>query len=175
MNTTPDTRQLSLPLIVLLIGLFFVTPARAEADQDNGTQNISPKKQVQTECPVMVGNKIDPNIFTVYQDKKVFFCCEFCKKAFEKNPDKYLHRLPQFASVTADGHPGHKHPNGWGFLVHLIEPMGIITLSLVGLTVAMGLLRRRWNPRLMLKIHKTCGVLALATGATHAALVIFLH
>lgn len=123
----------------------------------------------------MVGNKINPQLYVMYQTKKVFFCCPQCKTAFEKNPQKYLHRLPQFTSVASDEHGDHEHHGLPGFLIHLIEPMGIITLLLVGLTVAMGILRRRWNPRLMLKIHKTCGVLALVAGATHAALVIFLH
>ncbi|MGA2914426.1 MAG: YHS domain-containing protein [Sedimentisphaerales bacterium] len=46
-------------------------------------------------CPVME-LPIDKNVFTVYQGKKVYFCCTDCKAAFEKNPEKYLSKLPQF-------------------------------------------------------------------------------
>ena len=50
----------------------------------------------QTICPVM-GDKIDKNIFVEYQGKKVYFCCPECKGKFEKEPEKYLSKLPQFA------------------------------------------------------------------------------
>jgi len=172
---TISNNRVSAILIVLLIGLFFVTSTGADTDNGHDAEITSPQQQIQTECPVMVGNKIDPNINTVYQGKKVLFCCQSCKTKFGKNPEKYLHRLPQFASVAMDGHAGHDHASARSFLLQLIIPMGIATLSLVGLTVAVGVFRRRWNPRLMLKIHKTCGVLALVVGASHAALVIFLH
>jgi len=49
----------------------------------------------QTICPVM-GGAIDKNVFTVYEGKKVYFCCPGCKPEFEKNPEKYLAELPQF-------------------------------------------------------------------------------
>ena len=51
----------------------------------------------QTMCPVMDGNKIDKNVFVGYKGKKVYFCCAQCKAAFEKEPEKYLAKLPQFA------------------------------------------------------------------------------
>jgi YHS domain-containing protein len=46
-------------------------------------------------CPVMEG-PIDKNIFVEYQGKKVYFCCEDCKAKFEKEPEKYVSKLPQF-------------------------------------------------------------------------------
>jgi YHS domain-containing protein len=50
----------------------------------------------QKTCPVM-GGATDKNIFTVYKGKKVYFCCPACKPVFEKNPEKYIDKLPQFA------------------------------------------------------------------------------
>jgi YHS domain-containing protein len=47
-------------------------------------------------CPVM-GNAIDKKIYTEYKGEKVYFCCPMCKPEFEKNPEKYLSKLPQFA------------------------------------------------------------------------------
>ena len=47
-------------------------------------------------CPVMKGQPIDKTIFVEYQGKKVYFCCESCKAAFEKEPEKYVKDLPQF-------------------------------------------------------------------------------
>lgn len=47
-------------------------------------------------CPVM-GNPIDKQFYTEYKGKKVYFCCPMCKPEFEKNPEKYIGKLPQFA------------------------------------------------------------------------------
>ena len=49
----------------------------------------------QTICPVMEG-AIDKAIFTEYEGKKVYFCCAGCKEKFEKEPEKYIAKLPQF-------------------------------------------------------------------------------
>lgn len=59
-------------------------------------------------------------------------------------------------------------------LIDLIVPLGITTLTLVSLTVILGL-SRRLKPRPILKVHKLCGLLALLAGATHATLVLWLH
>jgi YHS domain-containing protein len=47
-------------------------------------------------CPVM-GNPIDKKYYTEYKGKKVYFCCPMCKPEFDKNPEKYISKLPQFA------------------------------------------------------------------------------
>ncbi len=51
----------------------------------------------QTTCPILEGNKIDKNVFVEYKGKKVYFCCTACKSVFEKDPEKYIAKLPQFA------------------------------------------------------------------------------
>jgi Cu(I)/Ag(I) efflux system membrane fusion protein len=54
----------------------------------------------QTICPVM-GGKIDKDYFIEYEGKKVYFCCPGCEEEFNKDPQKYLDKLPQFTN--------HKH------------------------------------------------------------------
>ena len=49
----------------------------------------------QKTCPVMEGT-INKKLYTEYKGKKVYFCCAGCKTKFEKNPEKYLDKLPQF-------------------------------------------------------------------------------
>jgi YHS domain-containing protein len=49
----------------------------------------------QTMCPVM-GSPIDKSIFVEYKGKKVYFCCSMCPPEFQKNPEKYISKLPQF-------------------------------------------------------------------------------
>jgi YHS domain-containing protein len=66
------------------------TPPPAEA---NATAAAEIEQKI---CPVMEA-PLDKNVFTVYQGKKVYFCCGQCKAEFEKNPEKYLSKLPQFA------------------------------------------------------------------------------
>jgi YHS domain-containing protein len=60
---------------------------------------VQPVAQVageQTTCPVM-GGPIDKSIFVEYKGKKVYFCCNGCIAPFQKEPEKYIAKLPQFA------------------------------------------------------------------------------
>ena len=43
----------------------------------------------QTTCPVS-GKPINSAIYTDHQGERVYFCCNGCKSAFEKNPTEYL-------------------------------------------------------------------------------------
>lgn len=38
----------------------------------------------QTTCPIMKGNKIDKKIFSEFEGKKIYFCCDDCKTTFTK-------------------------------------------------------------------------------------------
>ena len=49
----------------------------------------------QTTCPVM-GGAINKALFTEYEGKKVYFCCDGCKEKFEEAPEQYIAKLPQF-------------------------------------------------------------------------------
>ncbi|NLD35301.1 MAG: YHS domain-containing protein [Desulfatiglans sp.] len=49
----------------------------------------------QTLCPVMDA-PINKEYFVEYKGKMVYFCCPGCEKQFLENPEKYLHKLPQF-------------------------------------------------------------------------------
>jgi YHS domain-containing protein len=49
----------------------------------------------QTKCPVS-DKPINPEHHLKYKGKEVYFCCPNCPKAFEKEPEKFLDKLPQF-------------------------------------------------------------------------------
>ncbi len=174
-------RSLVLPVCIVLV---LVVPVTVSSADENYSQTDSQSQDnvasPQTECPVMTGNKIDPGIYTDYQEERVFFCCQSCKASFAKDPEKYLSRLPQFASSQTDlGHDGHEddgHAHGIS-LFSLAKPTGILTLSLVAITVCLGSLRRlrRLKPRLLLKLHKISGLTALISGVIHASIVILTH
>ncbi len=63
------------------------------------TVGVTKDKQTQTAqqivCPV-AGGKINKDVFTAYQGKKVYFCCSGCMGTFKANPQKYFDKLPQF-------------------------------------------------------------------------------
>jgi YHS domain-containing protein len=88
-------------LAILIIGVVSVigckkqsSPSPAPAASESGAQPAAAVEQ--TICPVM-GGPVNKDIFVEYQGKKVYFCCEQCKAEFNKEPEKYLPKLPQFA------------------------------------------------------------------------------
>jgi YHS domain-containing protein len=87
---------------LVIIGVVFAggckkqaSPSPSAVDSVSQTQPAAAAAE-QTICPVM-GGPINKDVFAEYQGKKVYFCCEQCKADFEKNPEKYLAKLPQFA------------------------------------------------------------------------------
>ncbi len=70
-------------------------PAAPAATTQGQASTSAAAATEQTVCPVM-GGPINKDIFTEYKGKKVYFCMESCKAAFEKDPEKYIAKLPQF-------------------------------------------------------------------------------
>ncbi len=75
-----------------------VAPAKVTPAKASQAAAAQPAAQVaeQTNCPVM-GGAIDKNIFVEYKGKKVYFCCKGCVAEFQKEPEKYVSKLPQSA------------------------------------------------------------------------------
>jgi YHS domain-containing protein len=46
----------------------------------------------QQTCPVM-GGKINEDIHTEHEGRRVYFCCEACTGKFKEDPEKYLQKL----------------------------------------------------------------------------------
>ena len=124
-----------------------------------------------TYCPVMTDMQTNPDIFTDYKDKRVYFCCNNCKASFGREPEKYLGQLPQFGGTSAQTEKRHEHRLE---LARLIKPMGITTLSLLVLT-AVGQLFRKKVPKFLVKSHKRLGIITLVSALIHASLVLIVH
>ena len=77
-------RWIALSLLVLFTAVSAATPVLASKDVTKG--------EPQTICPVM-GGKIDKNVYADYEGKRVYFCCESCKKQFMQDPGKYIKKL----------------------------------------------------------------------------------
>lgn len=54
-----------------------------------------------TMCPVLTDEPVDPEIWVDYQGRRVYLCCQRCRKQFLENPEQYLAALE--ASPRAGG------------------------------------------------------------------------
>ncbi len=80
----------------LLVGLIVLDGCKkSEPAAPPESEEVASAEIEQTICPVMEG-AINKNLFTEYKGKKVYFCCAGCKEKFEKEPEKYIAKLPQF-------------------------------------------------------------------------------
>lgn len=163
--------------VLMVLFTLWVTACAAEEDdhvhgQEGAIASLEHVQVTNAICPVMPDMKAEPDIFTDYEGKRIYFCCRNCRAAFGKNPEKYLPRLPQFGG--SETHAGHEGPDYELTLTGFIKPVGITTLSLLVLTVAAALLRRR-KPRLLLEWHKRLGITTLVFAAIHVTLVLIAH
>jgi YHS domain-containing protein len=150
--------------VCLAAGAFSIAGAQGPGGGSRAAHEI-----VQTTCPVMVGNKIDPNIYTEYKGKRVYFCCPRCKAAFEADPERYLSGLPQFAAAQKR----EREHSGLG-LGQLVEPFGLATLSLLILTFCFGYFMSK-NRRLLFKWHRRLAYVTIVVALCHATLVLIAH
>jgi len=81
---------------LLLAGLIVLNGCKkSEPAAPAETKEVASAAIEQTVCPI-IGGAINKDIFTEYKGKKVYFCCAGCKEKFEKEPEMYLAKLPQF-------------------------------------------------------------------------------
>ena len=82
---------------LLLIGVVALTSCKKKSEpaEPAETEKAVSATIQQKICPIMAG-AINKDIFTEYKGKKVYFCCPGCREEFEKSPEKYIVKLPQF-------------------------------------------------------------------------------
>ena len=91
------SRQL---MTVILIGVLFLTTisligCKKKSEPIEPTETTAVDVTEQKMCPIMDA-PINKKLHTEYKGKKVYFCCPGCEEKFEKEPEKYLDKLPQF-------------------------------------------------------------------------------
>jgi YHS domain-containing protein len=100
-----------LVLCFLITGMFVMGGCRKKSEPTQTAQNEQALKAVektveeakeaaatvveQKVCPIM-GAPINKELYAQYKGQKVYFCCPGCKETFEKNPEQYTAKLPQF-------------------------------------------------------------------------------
>ena len=159
-------------LFVVAIASFAYAAGEHDNSHDHNAVVDSGQMQVtNTYCPVMPDMQTNPEIFTDYKGKRVYFCCNNCKAAFGREPEKYLYQLPQFGGTLVQTGHDHEHRLELG---RLIKPMGITTLFLLVLTAA-GQLFRKKVPKFLVRRHKRLGIITLISALIHATLVLIAH
>jgi YHS domain-containing protein len=99
MKTMKTQWPIALVLLVLFtVGVFLPAGCKKKSEPTipEATKEVISEAIEQKICPVMEG-PINKEIYTEYKDKKVYFCCPGCKEQFEKEPEKYVEKLPQFS------------------------------------------------------------------------------
>lgn len=71
----------------MTVGLVVLMGAGLALAADTGKDAAVVKKQ--TVCPIMKG-AVNKNIFVDVNGKRVYFCCNGCPAAFQKDPEKYI-------------------------------------------------------------------------------------
>lgn len=106
-NNKKKGRLLLIVIAVTVIGavlLVWLNDANGQTAADGGAKAIT-----NPICPVLADEAVDPDIWIEYGGKRVYFCCNKCKRRFEQEPQAYLANLPQFTVSTeaiqnASGH-----------------------------------------------------------------------
>jgi YHS domain-containing protein len=89
-------KHIKMACLMLAITFFVTGYVLAEGD--------AAKSKPQTTCPVM-GGKINKEIYTDYEGKRVYFCCKGCIGEFKKDPAKHIKKLEE-EGVALEKVPG---------------------------------------------------------------------
>ena len=71
------------------------TAPAAPATRPSTEPAASPGPAINTLCPVRPDQPVRAGCYTIYEGKKIGFCCVRCRFAFNQNPEKYLDCLPK--------------------------------------------------------------------------------
>ncbi len=117
-------------LICALVFLAIVPAAFAHSGEghDSAARETESEGITNALCPVTIDEPVDPEIFTDYDGKRVYFCCMRCRKQFLENPAKYAANIaysdPTDSETPDDeGHAhsgGEKTPETWARLIRFI-------------------------------------------------------
>ena len=94
-------RLCSVVIVVLAALVAGATSSRALAAEDATTSSVD--AITNDMCPVMTDELTDPDIWVEYKGRRVYFCCQKCKRQFKADPEKYVVNLASFAAPAQGG------------------------------------------------------------------------
>ena len=71
-----------------------------------GSGVVLAKETKPAERCVVMGGKINKDVYVDHEGQRVYFCCAACIDEFNKNPDKYLKKMKE-AGVEPQKTPKH--------------------------------------------------------------------
>ena len=94
-------------IVAITTALLLVVSYVSSADEQHKNEKPAQQQQVQKQvekfnnpiCPIM-GRKVNGKNFGVYKGVRYELCCGGCQKAFPKNPEKYLKKLPNNGKIV---------------------------------------------------------------------------
>lgn len=89
-------------MVNLMLTIMFLVVGYVLAEE--GLEKTKP----QTNCPVM-GGKINKEIYTDHEGKRVYFCCNACIGEFRKNPEQYVKAFED-EGIVLENTPGFVPP-----------------------------------------------------------------
>jgi YHS domain-containing protein len=82
-------------LLVIVATMVMLCAGCASHDHSHHhpTTALAAGDTVNAMCAVNPHDAVSPQYFSIYQGKKVGFCCPDCKASFDKDPAKYMANL----------------------------------------------------------------------------------
>lgn len=130
-----------------------------------------------TTCPVMTDQEIDPEIWVEHEGRRVYLCCQKCRRLWEADPAKYAPNLTLVASGVGSGAPASAPPAAQPNAPTLTERIGRwhvavlhFPIALLGAAALVEVVRPRASPggrgavRVMLGLGATGAVVAAGLG-----------
>lgn len=103
-NIITINRAIKFVPAVLLIVSVATLGVKARETPEIGVETAA----VQTMCPVLTDEKIDPAMYVEHREKRIYLCCAMCRRMFLADPEAYIANLPQFAH-SIQGEPVNGH------------------------------------------------------------------
>ncbi len=93
-------------LTILLLGVVWAAPPSARAQPATPRVDADAAATINTMCPVMPDEEVDPRFTVEYEGVRVGLCCRKCRTKFEKEPTAYRANLPRIKPARASPDAG---------------------------------------------------------------------
>ena len=72
-----------------------------------GSGVVLAKETKEAERCVVMGGKINKDVYVDYEGQRVYFCCAACIDEFNKDPEKYLKKMKEAGVKPEEKHKHH--------------------------------------------------------------------
>jgi YHS domain-containing protein len=80
--------------LLIAVAVMGLAAAGCRSEPAQPGEGTAEQTIAQKTCPVM-GEPIDPSVYTDYEGRRIYFCCQSCKATFEQDPEKYVAKVDE--------------------------------------------------------------------------------